>query len=75
MYSSFDNHSDQPLVLELESRFPTATLERLRALGHKVKVQGEWGTPSSPTLIEYDAATGVIKAGADVRGHRYAVAW
>lgn len=75
MYSSFDDHSDQALGLELESRFPEATLDRLRALGHKVKVQGEWASPSSPTLIEYDTASGVIKAGADVRGHRYAVAW
>ncbi|MGI9103187.1 MAG: gamma-glutamyltransferase family protein [Terriglobales bacterium] len=75
MYSSFDNHGDQPLALEVESRFPQETLAQLRALGHKLVVQSEWGNTTSPTLIEFDPRSGVIKAGADVRGHRYAVAW
>ena len=47
----------------------------LRERGHKLVSQGEWGNPTAPTMVEYDAATGVIKAGADVRGHRYALAW
>ena len=38
-------------------------------------MQGEWGNPTAPTMVEYDPATGVIEAGADVRGHRYALAW
>jgi hypothetical protein len=36
---------------------------------------GDWQNPSSPTMVEYDAAQGVIKAGADVRGHRWAAGW
>jgi gamma-glutamyltranspeptidase/glutathione hydrolase len=75
MYSSFDDHGDNPLGLQLESRFPEATLEALRALGHKLILQGDWQNPSSPTMIEYDARNGVIKAGADVRGHRCASGW
>jgi gamma-glutamyltranspeptidase/glutathione hydrolase len=75
MYSSFDDHSDQPLLLELENRFPTQTIDRLRSLGHKVEVQGAWSNPTAPTMVEFDPATKVIKAGADVRGGRYALGW
>lgn len=74
-YSSFDDHADAPLSLQVERRIPEATLDRLRELGHKLMVQGDWQNPTSPTILEYDLATGVIKAGADVRGHRYAIAW
>ena len=75
MYSSFDNHGDQPLTLDVEKRFEEAVLAALRARGHKLQVGGDWSNPTSPTMIEYDPATGVIAGGADVRGHRYALAW
>ncbi|MFB3921636.1 MAG: gamma-glutamyltransferase family protein [Terriglobia bacterium] len=75
MYSSFDDHGDEPLVLQLEKRIPDSVAEQLRQRGHKVVWQNEWGNHCAPTAIEYDAANGVIKAGADVRGHRYALAW
>ena len=75
MYSSFDDHGDNPLGLQMESRFPESTLQELRALGHKLIMVGDWQNPSSPTMIEYAAAHGVIKAGADVRGHRWAAGW
>lgn len=75
MYSSFDDHSDQPLALQVEKRLPAETLAALRERGHKLIEQGEWSNPTSPTVVEFDARTGVIKAGADVRGHRYAIAW
>jgi gamma-glutamyltranspeptidase/glutathione hydrolase len=75
MYSSFDDHSDQPLTLDVENRISEAVLKALWERGHKLVMQGEWGNPTAPTLVEYDPATGVITAGADVRGHRYAMAW
>ena len=75
MYSSFDNHADQPLTLDVEKRFDPAVLDELRARGHKVIVGGDWSNPTAPTMVEYDSATHVISAGADVRGHRYALAW
>jgi gamma-glutamyltranspeptidase/glutathione hydrolase len=75
MYSSFDNHGDQPLTLDVEKRFEEAVLAGLRARGHKLQVGGDWSNPTAPTMIEYDPATGVISGGADVRGHRYALAW
>jgi len=75
MYSSFDDHSDEPLLLDVEKRIPEEVLSQLRARGHKLVIQSEWGNPCAPTIVEYDATTGVMKAGADVRGHRYALAW
>ncbi len=75
MYSSFDDHTDHPLELQVERRIPSQVLDALRAKGHKLIVQGDWENPTSPTMIEFDPATGVIKAGADIRGHRYALAW
>ena len=75
MYSSFDDHSDQPLVLDVETRIPAAVLDLLKARGHKLEIGGEWSNPTAATMIEYDAAAGVIRAGADIRGHRYALAW
>jgi gamma-glutamyltranspeptidase/glutathione hydrolase len=75
MYSTFDDHSDQPLTLDVETRMSEAVLKALRERGHKLVMQGEWGNPSAATLVEYDPATGVIAGGADVRGHRYALAW
>ncbi len=44
-------------------------------MGHKLIVQGDWQNSSSPTMIEYDSKNKVIKAGADVRGHRWAAGW
>ena len=73
--SSFDDHEFLPGSLNLESRLPDKTIEELKARGHKVKVQGAWGTLSAPTVIIYDVASGVAAAGADPRRGRYAVAW
>jgi gamma-glutamyltranspeptidase/glutathione hydrolase len=73
--SSFDDHEFVPGSLNVESRVGLKTIQELSQKGHKVKVQGEWGTLSSPTVITYDPKTGVAAAGADPRRSRYAVAW
>ncbi len=73
--SSFDDHEFLPGSLNVESRVGLKTIQELSEKGHKVKVQGEWGTLSSPTVIMYDPKTGVAAAGADPRRSRYAVAW
>lgn len=73
--SSFDDHEFLPGSLNVESRVGIKTIQELSAKGHKVKVQGEWGTLSAPTVITYDPKTGVAAAGADPRRSRYAVAW
>lgn len=73
--SSFDDHEFLPGSLNIESRVNLKTIQELSQKGHKVKVQGEWGTLSAPTVITYDPKTGVAAAGADPRRSRYAVAW
>jgi len=73
--SSFDDHEFVPGSLNVESRVSLKTIQELSQKGHKVKVQGEWGTLSAPTVIIYDPKTGVASAGADPRRSRYAVAW
>ncbi|HVS22034.1 MAG TPA: gamma-glutamyltransferase family protein, partial [Pyrinomonadaceae bacterium] len=73
--SSFDNHEFLPGVLNVESRVPADVIKQLGSRGHKVTTQPPWGTGSSPTVIMYDAKTGVISGGADPRRGRYALAW
>jgi len=73
--SSFDDHEFLPGSLNVESRVSLKTIQELSQKGHKVKVQGEWGTLSAPTVIIYDPKNGVASAGADPRRSRYAVAW
>lgn len=73
--SSFDDHEFLPGSLNIESRVSEQTIDELKHRGHKVKVQGAWGTLSSPTVIIYDTQTHVSSAGADPRRGRYAVAW
>ena len=73
--SSFDNHEFLPGVLNVESRIPADVISQLNSRGHKLKIQSAWGTGSSPTVIIYDAKSGVISGGADPRRGRYAIAW
>jgi len=73
--SSFDDHEFLPGSLNVESRVDEKTIENLKARGHKVKVQPPFGTLSAPTVIVYDARTGVSSGGADPRRGRYAIAW
>ena len=73
--SSFDDHEFLPGSLNIESRIAVGTIDALKRRGHKVKVQSDWGTLSSPTVIIYNSKTGVASAGADPRRGRYAVAW
>ncbi len=73
--SSFDDHEFLPGSLNIESRVDEKTINDLKARGHKVTVQAAFGTLSAPTVIVYDARTGVSSAGADPRRGRYAIAW
>ena len=73
--SSFDNHEFLPGVLNVESRISDDVINQLKKRGHKIKAQSAWGTGSSPTVIIYDAKSGVISGGADPRRGRYAIAW
>lgn len=75
IFRSFGTHTDQPLSLSVEARIPEPVLNQLRGKGHQIVIGRDWGNECNPTIVEYDAATGVLKGGADVRGHRYALAW
>lgn len=75
IYSSFGTHEDRPLSLQVEGRVSEEVVIQLGMKGHKVIVGRDWGNGCNPTVVEYDPSTGVIKGGADVRGHRYALAW
>ena len=68
-HSSFAFHEFVPGKLNLESRMPKATMDRLSELGHKVTVTGEWSNASAPTVIEF--GDGVLTGGADPRRSRF----
>ena len=69
-YSSFAMHEFIPGRLNLESRIPKATAEKLTALGHIVTVTGPWTNASAPIAIKMND-TGVIEGGADPRRGRF----
>ena len=75
LMSSFDDHKLIPGSLNVEARIPKDVINQLQQRGHEIKIQPDWGTPSSPTVIVYDVKSGVASAGADPRRGRYAVAW
>jgi gamma-glutamyltranspeptidase/glutathione hydrolase len=69
-YSSFAMHEFVPGKLNLESRIPQATADKLTALGHIVTVTGPWTNASAPIAIKLDE-DGVLEGGADPRRGRF----
>ena len=74
-FSSFDDHRSEPGVLEIESRFPPATLEELKRRGHRLKVLGPYGMPTGVVAAGVNPETGTLVGGADVRRERYVFGW
>jgi gamma-glutamyltranspeptidase/glutathione hydrolase len=68
-YSSFANHEFVAGKLNLEDRFPVATAEALKGLGHTVNVTGAWSNASAPTVIRMSGA--VLEGAADPRRGRF----
>jgi gamma-glutamyltranspeptidase/glutathione hydrolase len=68
-YSSFGNHEFTPGKVNLESRIPKSTIDKLIALGHSVTVAGDWSNASAPTVIKI--SDGVLDGGADPRRARF----
>jgi gamma-glutamyltranspeptidase/glutathione hydrolase len=68
-YSSFDFHGFFPAKLNMEHRFPRATMERLSEMGHQISIIGDWGNLSAPTAIKI--SEGVLEGGADPRRSRF----
>jgi len=74
-FSSFDDHRSEPGVLEIENRFPPATLEELKRRGHRLKVLGAYGMPTGVVAAGVNPETGTLVGGADVRRERYVFGW
>lgn len=68
-YSSFAGHEFNAGKLNLESRYPAATAEKLKEWGHRVTVSGEWSNASSPTVIMITG--GALHGAADPRRGRF----
>lgn len=68
-YASLGDHGFAPGKLNLESRIPRETAERLAALGHRVSITGPWSNSSAPTVILIK--DGVLHGGADPRRARF----
>ncbi|HAE81791.1 MAG TPA: gamma-glutamyltransferase, partial [Ktedonobacter sp.] len=63
-------------TLLVESRFPPATLDALRRLGHQVQEQGMWSNAMGHANgIVFDSSTGVMQGGSDPRAEGIAAGW
>jgi gamma-glutamyltranspeptidase/glutathione hydrolase len=74
-FGSFDDHRSFPGVLEIEDRFPAATLEELRRRGHELHVLPAYGMATGVVAAGVDPRAGTLRGGADVRRERYAFGW
>jgi gamma-glutamyltranspeptidase/glutathione hydrolase len=68
-YSSFGMHQYTPGKVNLESRIPKATTDKLSSLGHIVTVTGPWSNVSGPVVIKI--GDGLLEGGADPRRNRF----
>lgn len=74
--NSFAPHTYLPGRLNLESRFPQATIEAMRGLGHDVEVWPELAPAAGAVCaVLQHPGTGLRHAGADPRREAYAIAW
>jgi gamma-glutamyltranspeptidase/glutathione hydrolase len=63
-------------TLLVESRFPLATIEALRQLGHRVEEQEAWSSGMGHAHgIVFDSSTGVMQGGSDPRAEGIAAGW
>ena len=72
--SSVFPHAMVSAQVGLESRVSAEVIAELRKRGHRVDINGPWSM-SATSAIVVDPETGVLSAGADIRGDNYALAW
>ena len=63
------------IEVSIESRVPQATLDALKAMGHKVRVLPGWGSIGHMQTIRIDPVTGTLTAGGDPRRTGYAMGY
>jgi gamma-glutamyltranspeptidase/glutathione hydrolase len=63
------------VTVQIEGRMPAATIEALKAMGHKVRVGPGWGSIGHMQTIKIDQVTGTITAGGDPRRTGYAMGY
>jgi gamma-glutamyltranspeptidase/glutathione hydrolase len=68
-YSSFAMHNFSPGKVNLESRIPQTTANKLSSWGHIVTVAGPWSNASAPIVIKI--GDGLLEGGADPRRNRF----
>jgi gamma-glutamyltranspeptidase/glutathione hydrolase len=67
--------SDPDGSLLIESRFPAATRERLRILGHSLQTVGDWGQEMGHAHLIMIRENGALSGAADPRGDGFAMGW
>ncbi len=77
LVDSFAGHPFEAGALNLEERLfkDTRLVRDLEGRGHAVESTGSWRNGTAPTVIIYDADTGIMEAAGDPRRHRHAIAW
>ena len=63
------------ITVQIENRMPAATIEALKAMGHKLRVSPGWGSIGHMQTIKIDPVTGTITAGGDPRRTGYAMGY
>src|SRR5688572_22267905 len=63
------------VTVQIESRMPAATIDALKALGHKLRLLPGWGSIGHMQTIKIDPVTGTITAGGDPRRTGYAMGY
>jgi gamma-glutamyltranspeptidase/glutathione hydrolase len=71
-YASFAYHEFVPGKVNLEKRIPADVIAKMKDLGHKVDVRGDWSNGSAPTVILMREG-GVLDGAADPRRGRFII--
>ena len=71
-----ESHASFGKTVDIEARFPEATIADLAAKGHDVVVQPAWtALVGGMAGVSRDPSTGVLTGGADPRRDGYAIGW
>ncbi len=74
MVASFDDHAMEPNLLLIDERIAPSVEVQLKEWGHQIERRSKWNSGSAPVAVLF-LPNGVISAGADPYGYRYADAW